>query len=177
MHTEIETKLKVDSLEKVERKLAELGAEFLEEQLQTDYYFDDENKALVSTDRCLRLRRQCVGDVEQCFLTYKGPKEKTQPKTRREIEVRVMDAEATGMLLSGLGYKQTLKFQKKRRLWKLNRCLVALDWLPLLGSFVEIEGTDAETINVVQNDLGLANLPYIVESYASLVYKRLAGRR
>ncbi len=40
MHTEIEAKLKVDSLQEIERKLDEVGAEFLEEQLQTDTYCD-----------------------------------------------------------------------------------------------------------------------------------------
>jgi adenylate cyclase class IV len=41
MATEIEAKLKVDSLMEIEHKLAELGAAFLAEQLQTDDHFDD----------------------------------------------------------------------------------------------------------------------------------------
>ena len=52
MYVEIEVKLKVNSLAEVEQKLAELGAEFLAEQLQTDYLFDDANAALITTDRC-----------------------------------------------------------------------------------------------------------------------------
>ena len=53
MCIEIEAKLKVDSLAEVEQKLAELGAEFLAEQLQTDYFFDDVNATLTTADRCL----------------------------------------------------------------------------------------------------------------------------
>ncbi len=53
MYTEIEAKLKVDSLQEIERKLAELGAEFQEEQLQTDYHFDDADSELTKTDRFL----------------------------------------------------------------------------------------------------------------------------
>ena len=54
---EIEAKLKVDSHEEIVKRLVELGAEFMQEQLQTDYYLDDANRSLTETDRCLRLRR------------------------------------------------------------------------------------------------------------------------
>ncbi len=38
MCAEIEAKLKVQSLEPIETKLKELGAEFIAEQKQTDFY-------------------------------------------------------------------------------------------------------------------------------------------
>ena len=60
MCVEIEAKLKVNSLSDVERKLTELGAEFVAEQLQSDSHLDDANAGLISTDRCLRLRRVII---------------------------------------------------------------------------------------------------------------------
>ena len=168
MYVEIEVKLKVDSLPEVEQKLSELGAEFLAEQLQTDYLFDDASAALITTDRCLRLRRQSVAGSERCFLTYKGAKEKSNFKKRQEIEVEIIEAEATQKLLSALGYEKVLVVEKKRRLWQLGGCSVALDRLPLLGAFVEIEGPDDETIADVQQRLSLAGLPHIPKSYAQL---------
>jgi len=57
MCTEIEAKLKVDSHKEINSKLAELGAEFLEERLQMDYYFDDVNATLTRDDKCLRRDR------------------------------------------------------------------------------------------------------------------------
>ena len=168
MYVEIEVKLKVDSLPEIERKLAELGAEFLAEQLQTDYLFDDANAALVTTDRCLRLRRQSVAGDERYFLTYKGAKEKSNFKKRQEIEIEIVEAESTKKLLSALGYDMVMVVEKKRRLWKLGGCSVALDQLPLLGAFVEIEGPDDETIADVQQRLGLADLSHIAKSYAQL---------
>jgi adenylate cyclase class 2 len=173
MCTEIEAKLKVDSLQEIKRKLAELGAEFLEEQLQTDYYFDDANSGLTKTDRCLRLRRQMVGRSESFFLTYKGAKEKNEFKKRREIEIEVRDADSAQKLLSALGYEKVLVFEKKRRIWRLGDCVVALDELPLLGAFVEIEGPDDKTIADAQRNLGLANLSHIQESYAFLMDEKL----
>ena len=168
MCIEIEAKLKVDSLSKVEQKLLELDADFKAEQLQTDFLFDDANATLATTDRCLRLRRQSVDGSERFFLTYKGAKEKSNFKKRQEIENEIIDAQSTQKLLSALGYEKVLIVEKKRRLWKLGRCAVALDQLPLLGDYVEIEGPNNEEIAHVQRSLELAELPHIEKSYAQL---------
>jgi len=172
MYTEIEAKLKVDSLQEIERKLAELGAEFQQEQLQTDYHFDDADSQLTKADRCLRLRRQMVADNESFFLTYKGAGEKSNFKKRQEIEIEIRDADSAQKLLSALGYEKVLVVEKKRRLWQLGDCKITLDRLPLLGDFVEIEGPDDEKIADARRSLGLADLPHITESYASLVAKK-----
>ena len=172
MCTEIEAKLKVDSLPAIEHKLTSLGAEFQAEQLQIDCFFDDVNSTLTKGDRCLRLRKQMVGKSESLFLTYKGAKERSNLKKRQEIELEIKDADSVRKLLSALGYEQSLVVEKKRRLWKLGDCEVALDQLPLLGDFVEIEGPDEEKIATVQKSLGLTDLAHILESYASLVAKK-----
>jgi predicted adenylyl cyclase CyaB len=169
MCTEIEAKLKVDSPSEVERKLMELDADFIAEQLQTDYFFDDANAALTTSDRCLRLRRQSVAGSERFSLTYKGAKQKSNFKKRQEIEIEIKEADSTQKLLFALGYEKVLVVEKKRRLWKLKGCSVALDQLPLLGDFVEIEGPDDEIINDVQQSLGLTDLPHISKSYAQLI--------
>lgn len=172
MNIEIEAKLKVDSLEKIAKKLAEVGAEFLQEQLQKDYYFDDAKAGLTKTDRCLRLRQQFADGQEKLLLTYKGAKEKDNFKKRKELEVEVKDIDSTAKLLSALGYEQSLVVEKKRRIWQLGSCRVCLDELPLLGSFVEIEGPEGQKIADVQRSLGLADSTHITESYASLMAER-----
>ena len=170
---EIEAKLKVDSLQEVERKLAELGARFLAEQLQINSHFDDANGTFAKTDRCLRLRRQKDDKGERFFLTYKGAKEKSSFKKRQEIEVEIKDVDSVEKLLSTLGYEKALVVEKTRRVWQLDDCEVALDHLPLLGDFVEIEGLDEEKIASVQKNLGLSNLPHISKGYAALVKAKL----
>ena len=174
MCTEIEAKLKVDSLQQVADRLAELGAEFLEEQLQKDCYFDDADCGLKKADRALRLRRQLVGGQEKALLTCKSGREKGRFKRRREIEFEVGDADSAQKLLSELGYKRRVVVEKKRRLWRLGGCKVGLDEVELLGDFVEIEGPDEETIAEVQRNLGLSDLPHIAKSYASLVMDKLS---
>ena len=173
MHIEIEAKIKVDSLEQVAAKLTGLGAEFRQEQLQTDYHFDDANMTLQKTDRCLRLRRQLVNESERFFLTYKGAKEKSSFKKRQEIEIEIVDGDSVRELLSALGYEKALVIEKRRRIWQLGDCVVALDELPLIGNFVEIEGPDEQKIADVQRTLGLSRLPHVEKSYAALIKAKL----
>ena len=173
MCTEIEAKLKVDYLEEITHRLAKLNAEFLAEQLQTDYYFDDADTALTKTDRCLRLRRQLIGPNEKISLTYTGPKQEDNYKKRHENELEIKDFDSTVKLLSALGYEKALVFEKKRRLWRLQDCTIALDQLPLLGDFVEIEGPDDKIITDVQKSLELADLSHIKQSYAHLMAEEL----
>jgi adenylate cyclase class 2 len=172
MFTEIEAKLKVDSLPGIENRLKKLDAEFVAEQLQTDTHFDDSNETLTNTDRCLRLRRQVIDSETRFFLTYKGAKEKSNYKKRQEIEIEVSDADSTENLLSELGYERKLTVEKKRSLWRLGGCEVALDRLQMLGDFVEIEGPDDEKIGRVQKSLGLDSLPNIPKSYASMIVEK-----
>jgi adenylate cyclase class 2 len=76
-------------------------------------------------------------------------------------------------MLIALGYNRVLVVEKKRKTWRYRDCVVALDELPSLGVFVEIEGPDDEIIGKAQEDLGLAALPHIPESYAGLMDKKL----
>ncbi|MCK5225455.1 MAG: class IV adenylate cyclase [Planctomycetes bacterium] len=172
MSTEIEAKLKVDSFGAIEDKLAEIGAEFIAEQLQTDYYFDNANKSLAENGGGLRIRRQLVKGDERFYLTCKGKKHPSKFKKRREAEVEVADGDLTEELLELLGYKRALTVEKNRKLWLLAGCEVALDELPLLGRFIEIEGEDENSIANVQNLLGLSSLPHIKKGYAHLVAEK-----
>jgi adenylate cyclase class 2 len=174
MHVEIEAKLKVDSLDEVEARLAECGASPAGEVVQTDWYFDTADRELTHGDKCLRLRSEKAESHERLVLAYKGPKQTDDYKKRQEAEVQVNDAAATEVLLAGLGYHKELAFNKRRRLWHLRGCEVALDELPMLGAFVEIEGPDSDTIAQVQAMLGLSDLPHTAVSYADLIERELS---
>jgi adenylate cyclase class 2 len=174
MHAEIEAKLKVDSLPDVERRLTESDAVLVGAAMQADVYFDTATRALTQADECLRLRSERIGERERLILAYKGAKEPDDYKKRAEVEVEVNDAEAVEALLNGLGYQKALAFDKRRRLWRWQGCEVALDELPLLGAFVEIEGPDSQTIAGVQARLGLSAVPHVVDSYATLIDRELS---
>jgi len=169
MHEEIEAKLKVESLDDVERRLGACGGTFLGETVQTDAYFDTVARDFTRGDKALRLRRERIGQRERVILAYKGPQQADDYKKRVEVELEVDDREAAEALLVALGYDRALAFEKRRRRWRLRDCEVALDELPLLGTFVEIEGPDSRTIAQVQEMLGLSHVPHTRESYASLI--------
>jgi adenylate cyclase class 2 len=170
---EIEAKLKVDSLQDVERRLLARGASFVRETRQRDTYFDTVDRRLTRGDEALRLRRDRAGGQERLILGYKGPKQQDDYKKRPEIEVQVGAAPAVEALLAALGYDKALVFEKRRRLWRLRDCEVALDELPLLGVFVEIEGPDSSAIAHVQEALGLVGLSHTMDSYACLIEREL----
>ena len=172
MGVEIEAKLKVDSLPQVEQRLRDLGAEFLAEQQQIDCLFDDAARTLTSSDRCLRLRRQSAGGDEKLILGFKGAKEASNFKKRLEIETEIQDAAAMEAILAALGYEKLITVEKKRRLCQFGGCHVALDRLPELGEFVEIEGPDDARIADVQESLGLQHLTHIAKSYAMLIKEK-----
>jgi predicted adenylyl cyclase CyaB len=176
MFVEIEAKLKVESFEPIEKRLVECGASLSSQTVQTDAYFDTDDRSMTRSDQALRLRRQSDGCRERIILTYKGTKETSDFKKREEVNLEVHDAAAVERLLGGLGYRKALAFNKKRQTWLLNDCEVALDTLPLIGAFVEIEGPDSTCIARVQDRLHLARVPHVKESYACLIQAELARR-
>ena len=173
MCLEIEAKIAVDSLKEVEERLVELDAEFLGEQIQKDNYFDTADGALRKADKGLRIRVQRQNSEEKIILTCKSARQKSEFKKRRQIEFEVADSTSAEKMLLELGYEKVLVFEKKRRIWKLDECEVVLDKLPLLGSFVEIEGPGEKKINRVRSSLSLADLPHVEKSYSHLMDEKL----
>jgi adenylate cyclase class 2 len=177
MHIEIEAKLKVDSLARVVRRLRAVGAKLQRKSVHTDTYYDDGKKSFREADKALRLRRMRIGKKEKAALTIKGPRQKGRFKQRQEIQFGIDDVKSAKNFLESLGYKKAIVFQKKRQLWRAGGCEVALDELPLLGTFVEIEGPNEKKIAAVQKKLGLADVPHIPESYATLMERKLRQRK
>ena len=177
MYIEIEAKLKVESFKGIEKRLKALDAEFLRERLHTDAYFDDSKLSLRKSDSALRLRHQLIGKRDQVVITFKGPRREGRFKQRQEIQFEVNDGRLAEMFLEAIGYKKTIVYQKKRRAWHYGDCEVALDELPFLGKFVEIEGPGEKKIADVQKKLGLEDLPHIHHSYAVMMAKELRQRR
>jgi len=174
VNIEIETKIKVKSLDEIAARLDTLGAKLLYELSQADTYFDDAAETLFASDCGLRLRKQADGENQKIILTYKGPRQKSHFKSRTEIEIEVSDFEVAAELLNALDFKKSLVFEKRRQLWQMSDCVVCLDELPLLGSFVEIEAPTARQITEALRKLQLADVPHINESYAHLIRAKLA---
>jgi len=173
MNIEIEAKIKVESLEEIVVRLADMGGQMECDLLQVDTYFDDTGETLLASDCGLRLRKQSTGEGQKIILTYKGPRQKTSFKSRAEIEIEVSDFAHSVQLLAALGYEKALVFEKRRQVWQLPDSAVCLDELPLVGSFIEIEASSEQAVADTLRKLQLADFPHINESYAHLVRSRL----
>ncbi len=178
MPVEIEAKMKVDDHAPIRERLHESGAERLGEYLETNTFFDTEDQSLFAADHGLRLRqnRDLATNREEFILTFKGPRQHGELKSREEIELTVGSGRDAAELLRSLGFSPVLSFEKKRQSWMLDGCRVELDDLPLLGTYVEIEGKQEDVILKVREKLALSNRPIIKTSYVALLMEQLQSR-
>ena len=172
MCLEMEAKVKVDYLAVTAERLATLGAAHRDDVTHMDTFYGAAPGGMIKAGCSLRLRRQ-TGENEKALLTYKGPRQKGRFKTRKEIETEVADAEAMDALLEAIGLHTELVLEKRRSNWVYKGCIVSLDEVPLLGSFVEVEGPSEGAIDEVLGELGLEKLEHVSQGYASLVRRRL----
>ena len=183
MPQEHEAKFKVASLAAIRRRLRAAGAAHLGTALETDEYYDTAEGRLLAADSGVRVRtfRKLAGPAGMDLrpqLTFKGPRQPGRKiKVRTERQVRLDDADAAGRILQALDLDVAMVIQKRRASYRLGRCRIELDELPLLGCFVEVEGPGARAIDRVCDLLGLTGQP-ILEPYTALAAEhcRKAGR-
>lgn len=145
--------------------------------------FDTPDRALTRTYQVLRLRQDA-----KVRLTYKGPgKMQGGVRARQEIEFGVDDFEAAKAMFEALGYEVSFVYEKYRTTYLFsvgsndfshsktttevvtaNKSVeIVLDETPI-GTFTEIEGPDAESIQTTAHRLGLDWSARINESYLYL---------
>ncbi len=178
MPIEIEAKMMLPDAAAVEARLAKVGAEALPAIEENNVFFDTPQATLKAADQGLRLRvEKVVANKQQTvIITHKGPRAHGRLKSRRETELTVENARDGAALLRALGYVRVFAFEKQRRQWRLDGCIVALDTLPLLGDFIEIEGPDDDSVMAARKKLALDQRPLITASYISMLRTHLAER-
>jgi len=178
MPIEIEAKLSVPDLDVVRTRLRELAATPLGSVLETNTFFDSEDRSLLAADEGLRLRKRVDVDTKETkyIITYKGARHQGQLKSRDEVECAVEHDRDAMTLLSRLGFLRVLSFEKRRESWKLGGCSVELDTLPHVGTFVEIEGPSEAAILKVRDQLNLSERPLVKASYIALLMTHLQDR-
>ncbi len=169
---ECEVKIEVPRRAALVSRLRALGAQDHGDHLERNRLFDTRDGALQARGCMLRLR-----EYQGALLTYKGPVTSTGPmKRREEIECGVDSAADAARLLTSLGYVQTWAYEKRRHSWAYRECQVALDLVPELGSFIEVEGDSEAQINEVLRDLELDREAAVTESYHGLHVKHRTAR-
>ena len=178
MPVEIEAKMKVASLATVRDRLKAVGAKAAGSVVEMNTFFDTDDRSLLAKDEALRLRvqRNVSDGAAKFILTFKGPRQHGQLKSREEDELTVTDDRDAIALLRCLGYSRVISFEKRRESWKFEGCAVELDELPYLGLFVEIEGPSEDIVLKVRKTLTLADEPVVRASYIALLTTHLQER-
>lgn len=180
MAMEIEAKYRLADPQALCAKLRTLDAEHLGTVLETNRFFDWPEGHLRQGDRGLRVRvAEPTTSPPECrptggatvTVTYKGPREPGPLKVRQEHEFTADSAEAVAAVMEGLGMYTTIVFQKRRDSWSLGGCVLALDQVPSLGHFLEIEGPDGSAIAEVAEMIGMADEPVEPDTYTALLVK------
>jgi adenylate cyclase class 2 len=101
-------------------------------------------------------------------LTFKGPPYSGRHKTREELEAVTEQGGPLAAILSRLGLRPTLRYEKFRTEFarRGEYGIATLDETPI-GCYVELEGP-ADWIDRAAADLGFDHRHYVNDSYASL---------
>ncbi len=172
MSTETEAKLRVKTHDPVRKRLQQAGATPLGCVVETNRIFDRPDGSLRGRGCGLRVRSTIAEDSggRAATLTFKGPVQPGEFKSREELEASVDDAETTTGILEGLGFEVILTYQKRRESWQFLDCRIELDEPPHVGLFVEIEGPDEAVIRSVRDELGLGSASLERSSYVRMLF-------
>ncbi len=162
---EVEIKAKIE-IEPMEKRLGELGAEFINRTHQKDVYFRHPCHDFKKSDEALRIRKV----EDNYFLTYKGEKLDLETKTRKEIQIRV--EKGAFNLLKSLGFSPIREVEKWRSFYQWEDLKIYLDEVKGLGNFMELEGTSwkhKEKMFELLQKLGIEKRKLTRNSYLELL--------
>lgn len=164
IETEKKFRLQPRQLGKLIRRLEKEGAVFAEEVFEENHLH--RGRMLESKRAVLRLRKT----QNRTTLTYKEPKSVNgHIKEKIEFETEVSDVDQTESIIAALGYRVSVIYEKRRKIYHLDDVEVVLDELPF-GLFMEIEGTH-NAIARAESRLGAKKLRPELRGYPSLTIK------
>lgn len=145
MHIEIEERILEIDIEKVIKKLEELGAKKIGEWNQRRYVYDFTPKR---ENEWIRLR----DTGKEITLTYKNVEKNTIDGTK-ELEISVSNFDETNELLNVLGYTSRAYQENKRIRYILNNIEIDIDSWPMIPTYMELEGSSIEEIKKLEDTL------------------------
>ena len=136
---EVEVKAKIDSFDEMRKRLDELNAIKTKTEHQEDRYFNSPVNDFAQTDEALRIRETKSDEKYNLFITYKGPKIDAKSKTRKEVEMKIEDADKCSAIFENLGFKEVRTVIKEREYYKYENYEISLDNVHGLDPYMEIE--------------------------------------
>jgi len=146
LHTEYEVRILEIDVEKVIKKLEELGALLQGDFIQRRYVYD-----VLSNNSKKWIRLRTNGD--RTTLTVKNIVSSSIDGTQ-ELEIEVDNFERCNLLLKELGFVPR-SYQENRRIQYLfNGVEIDIDFWPLIPTYMEIEGPSEDSVYHVLSVLG-----------------------
>jgi len=150
---EVELKFPIDNPKEIVKKLTGLAGS-PKEEYQKDIYFNSTKNNFLEKKpikEWLRIRES----KENITLNHKRWHDNKEDKSVScdEHEVKVSDAKVCNDILKGLGFKELIIVEKKRKAWEYKGTKIALDNVNNLGDFIEIESKDSKDIETIKNHL------------------------
>ena len=164
---EIEIKIRIDNLKKINEDLFSLGAKLYKPRyFEENILYDFPERKLLKKNQALRLRS--VG--KKSIVTYKGTPQKSRKfKIRDEYETEVKNKKQMQKIISSLGLKQTFSYQKYRTEYRTKNLKICLDETEA-GRFMEFEGKREDIITFTKK-MGFTKNKFIKTDYISLIKK------
>ena len=151
---EIEVKLKYKNKKAVISALKKSGFIYRKTRTIKDIYFSKDGISMSNKNRLIRVRNV---KGEYAELTLKDRLRDTKGVwTRRELNVKILEAEKMSDLLLALGYKKIKKNLSVREIWKKKQTKVEfISYIaPAKLEFMEIESDRDNNINKLVEYLG-----------------------
>ncbi len=138
---EVEVKVSVKDRKQAEEKLLQKGFSKGELLRESDFYFESKYNNLKEKDMALRIRscENLTMNSSENFMTFKGPKMDDISMTRKEVEMKIENAETGKEILRSLGYEAVYPVLKLRQHFYMGELTACLDRVDGLGEFLELE--------------------------------------
>lgn len=180
---EVEIKASVDDHSRIADNLTSLGFKKNKTVIETDIYFNGNNRDFRHTDEALRLRsaKNAEDGTELSFITYKGSKLDNISQTRKEYEVPIEKSDIMYDIFSLLGYQPMISVSKTRQYYSRNGIAACLDKVEGLGSFIELEilektensfGDSVSKLLSLLSELGVPETALTRKSYLELLLEK-----
>lgn len=161
---EVEVRFLEIDKEALVRKLLEVGAKDLGDNILEEIIFYDPELKWRTENKFVRIRKS----GEKIKMTYKHNREQTIDSTI-EIELEINDIKKAEAFLEKMNLQAFRHQQKKRHTFELDGTTIDIDTWPKIPTYVEIEGNSEGQIKEVSEKLGLDWRKVVFEDAGSVI--------
>lgn len=151
---EFEVKFINFNVDELKKKLSDVGAEFIGSFDYKRKNYDFPDYRLAKENAWVRVR----DEGERVVMTYKQRQNVSENSTQdggmKEIEIEVSDFHVADELLKSIGMIEKFYEENKRERYVLHGVEIDIDYWPLIPPYVEIEGSNWESVEKVSSILG-----------------------